>query len=1075
MAQNDEKNHSETLKSAWQHFADLDLNASISQAQHLLLRRWVIILSMIATLLALLLHFYQMKSGAEKESLVKNGLQIGLILVPIVSSTVLAFSNKVQQGERWLVLRSGAAEIEMETYQYRTCLQGNKKRNQWLNNRVKDIQRRIHEPFGGDLVLKPYVGNLPPYYDPDQESGDQGFNDLSAEEYFYYRLEDQLNWHSKKIAQFQSARIRLQVIIFTFGGLGTFLAALGGNFSMWVALTASIATGINGWIELHGYDKKINNYSHLILDLKIIRDHWLSLSPEQRTNKAFFDFVNNTENVLWNQHQGYISEMYKSVRPVEEQEDLEEEADETPPQATEATSPAVTGENAPSEKKPQSTPSPESIPEAKLGEDDGRKSVDEKTDTKTKIPIPQPMPGKPYAFVVSPVGQKKAEATYWIDFDAVYNRLIQPALEKAGFQSFRANEEALSDMILPERLQPLLQADLVIVDLSMDDASISYKLGVRHALRKQGLIYLHLSQLDIPSGILADQAIPYHCESRGQLDSEYLMEDMNALTKAASEFLHLDQQRTQSPIFQYLSRLVEPDRWSLAWIPSANHWAEYDEWKRRLSISERRRYVGDILVRVEEIENPSIKEKVIEEAGKALRNLEYHTLALNQYENGLKLNPKNSEFRRWECYHLGHLKRYDEAIVKLEQLREDEPTNIYALTHLARIHIYLWEEEWQNISDSQERLTAAYEHSHRLRQGIDFFLQSFRLDSSDPYPGVMALTFSMVLDYLMQHNDMYTDTEIELLRQQLPMLKGAVEFSLENAIQRKDNEFAVFSLGYLTVFTAETPVMVTRTFRRAISLSKKDKFILRFTMSDLEYLELLGIRLEYVQPSITLLKEELYKLEQEVGEHLQSPDSPQHVFLFAGHMVDRPKRTEPRFPPGMEKEVLEKIREAMDMFNANSQDLAITGGAACGGDLLFIEECLQRNMKVKVFLPFNTDDFVETSVSFAGDSWVERFYRVTNHPNVTIHIQPDRLGPVKVGDDAYARNNRWTFYSTLVYPSNLVRFIVLWEGKGGDGAGGTAHLVQEVLKRGGDVKHLNTTQFNYWNKKASEPPEIATK
>ncbi|MBI1930404.1 hypothetical protein HYR99_39905 [Candidatus Poribacteria bacterium] len=106
-------------------------------------------------------------------------------------------------------------------------------------------------------------------------------------------------------------------------------------------------------------------------------------------------------------------------------------------------------------------------------------------------------------------------------------------------------------------------------------------------------------------------------------------------------------------------------------------------------------------------------------------------------------------------------------------------------------------------------------------------------------------------------------------------------------------------------------------------------------------------------------------------------------------------------------------------------------------------------MKVEVLLPSSVEEFVKNSVSFAGDEWVERFYNLRYHPGVTFHLQPDRLGPVKDGDNVYERNNRWALYSTLVYPMERVRLIALWDGKGGDGPGGTGHMVQEVLRLGG--------------------------
>jgi hypothetical protein len=167
----------------------------------------------------------------------------------------------------------------------------------------------------------------------------------------------------------------------------------------------------------------------------------------------------------------------------------------------------------------------------------------------------------------------------------------------------------------------------------------------------------------------------------------------------------------------------------------------------------------------------------------------------------------------------------------------------------------------------------------------------------------------------------------------------------------------------------------------------------------------------------------------------------------------------------MESEARQKIEDVLDKLNASSNCLAIAPGAACGGDILFLEACLQRNMKVEVFLPFPQPEFIKESVSFAGNEWVARFYNIQNHPNVTIHLQPDRLGAVPEGENAYQRNNRWSLYSTLMYGIERVRLVVVWDGKDGDAPGGTGDMVQQVRQLGGIVEHIDTTKFDYWKTK----------
>ena len=52
--------------------------------------------------------------------------------------------------------------------------------------------------------------------------------------------------------------------------------------------------------------------------------------------------------------------------------------------------------------------------------------------------------------------------------------------------------------------------------------------------------------------------------------------------------------------------------------------------------------------------------------------------------------------------------------------------------------------------------------------------------------------------------------------------------------------------------------------------------------------------------------------------------------------------------------------------------------------------------------------------------------------------------------------NRWLVYTALAQGADRLRFICLWNGGGGDGRGGTAHMVKEVARRTGQVTWLDT-------------------
>ena len=215
-----------------------------------------------------------------------------------------------------------AEEYLKEIYFYRTVLQKNKSRRNYLEKRINEIQRQLYRGLGGELAFSPYNGPIPPYYNSENADSDPGFNDLTGDEYFRYRLEDQLRWHHREVNEYKRERTWLTVLVATFGALGAIFAALGGDLSIWVALTASVTAALIGWQELRNADSVIKNYSKVILELSTLYDHWYNLEPEERSQAEFYKMVRGCENVLWAQNTEYIKSMQEALK----EGDLEEEA-----------------------------------------------------------------------------------------------------------------------------------------------------------------------------------------------------------------------------------------------------------------------------------------------------------------------------------------------------------------------------------------------------------------------------------------------------------------------------------------------------------------------------------------------------------------------------------------------------------------------------------------------------------------------------------------------------------------------------------------------------------------------------
>jgi hypothetical protein len=189
---------------------------------------------------------------------------------------------------------------------------------------------------------------------------------------------------------------------------------------------------------------------------------------------------------------------------------------------------------------------------------------------------------------------------------------------------------------------------------------------------------------------------------------------------------------------------------------------------------------------------------------------------------------------------------------------------------------------------------------------------------------------------------------------------------------------------------------------------------------------------------------------------VQSDRPPNTVALFSGHMIDAPDRNTPRFPPDKEPVAAAAIADTLSEIGVARGDLAICGGA-CGGDLLFAEACLARDMRLEIYVPFDEPTFVANSVDFADADWHNRYLAVKS--KAKLHVMPDELGPLPAGENPYERNNRWMLESAARFGGKNIAFIALWNGEGGDGPGGTQHFMAEARRKTERIYWLDTRKL----------------
>lgn len=182
-----------------------------------------------------------------------------------------------------------------------------------------------------------------------------------------------------------------------------------------------------------------------------------------------------------------------------------------------------------------------------------------------------------------------------------------------------------------------------------------------------------------------------------------------------------------------------------------------------------------------------------------------------------------------------------------------------------------------------------------------------------------------------------------------------------------------------------------------------------------------------------------------------------HSILFTGHMIDKEGRSSPRFPPDKEKSVRKEIEKQIQKLREDFDNILIgIAGGACGGDIIFHELCLEMNIPSEMYLALRADEFKEQSVSFANKAWDKRFDRLVQM--LPVHILPE--SSTEERDQVWERANLWMLQNALQNGGENLTLIAVWDRKGGDGSGGTEHMVEVANDQNAKVKiiDINTLQ-----------------
>lgn len=654
------------------------------------------------------------------------------------------------------------------------------------------------------------------------------------------------------------------------------------------------------------------------------------------------------------------------------------------------------------------------------------------------------------AFIIRPFGVKDDRQGGAIDFDQVERELIDPALTWHGITGRTTEEIAAAGNIREDMFRLLIAADLVIADVSIHNANVFYELGIRHALRPARTVMIRC-RADAPVfDLQTDRYLEYDRERPGASKS--------ALVGAIEQTLATE--RTDSPVYLLLPQLVPPPSEQLLPVPA--------DFREAVARAAARGAAGDLELLADEAAGFAWESVGLREVGRAQFALGAHEGAQVTWEavRGLAGDGDLEASTRLATIYqkLGDLVASDLAVRRVLDRPQAGLRERAELRSLAGSNAKArWTAEW---SEAPDHAPAAL-RSGWLEDATTAYEAGFAEDRNHFYSGLNALALrtveaelaGMLPDVWAERfeDDMAPARELQVRVAASARLAAGVELALTSARLRRphgaaDDPWAELSEAELRLLTSARPQAVASLYRRAVTGAPD--LAIAAARRQLERYRLLGIRSAQVAAALAVFPP---------TPPARPPGPRPRVVLFTGHMIDAPDRERPRFPPAQEATARGAIREALAAELAMPGGVArcIAGGAS-GGDLLFHEVCAELGIPSELYLALPPPALITASVAPAGSGWVERFRTAMDHsPSQVLAPGPELPGWLqgKPGYDIWQRSNLWMLHHALASGRDKVTLIALWDGKKGDGPGGTEHMVEKAKARGAKVVILDTEQL----------------
>jgi CheY-like chemotaxis protein len=163
----------------------------------------------------------------------------------------------------------------------------------------------------------------------------------------------------------------------------------------------------------------------------------------------------------------------------------------------------------------------------------------------SKIKALSVAPPKRQCFVIMPFSKTKSCRSE--DYSEIFNNIIKPAVEGAGFNYECRRSDGLAGNIIEDILDHLNRADLVIADLTDRNPNVFYELGVRHALRRHTILIAQ-KIAHVPFDLRPYAIQEYRWKT--QLEKDELAQRLRHVIQE----LEVNPARGASPVLKYLGK-----------------------------------------------------------------------------------------------------------------------------------------------------------------------------------------------------------------------------------------------------------------------------------------------------------------------------------------------------------------------------------------------------------------------------------------------------------------------------------------------------------------------------------------